>query len=164
MRYLPNRANIFTMWRPTSNDAISKMMLGLAVGKGLESVRHPHKLSGYVPFLQIGVEGEYSSKKATITYLVEVVPRKEAKLCAKTESRLIGKGTDQDRCQGPKRHTQALGIVQYYCSMVLTVLAYCGLVRWLPVMLFFSKLRTSYYLRLGSLLEGTVHANRTCNA
>ena len=59
MKYLPNRANIFTIWRPTSNDAIKKMMLGQAVGKGLDikgkSAKYPHKLSGYVPFLQIGV-------------------------------------------------------------------------------------------------------------
>ena len=60
MKYLPKRANIFTVWRPTSNDAISKMILGLAVGKGLDikgkSAKYPHKLSGYVPFLQIGIE------------------------------------------------------------------------------------------------------------
>ena len=29
-------SEIFTVWRPTSSDAIQKMMLGLGVGKGLE--------------------------------------------------------------------------------------------------------------------------------
>ena len=47
---------IFTVWRPTSTDAISKMMSGDGVGKGLELKGKSAKtgcLSGYVPFLQI---------------------------------------------------------------------------------------------------------------
>lgn len=50
------RASVFTVWRPTSFDAIEKMMLGLASGKGLnikgKSAKRG-KLSGYVPFVQI---------------------------------------------------------------------------------------------------------------
>ena len=34
--YLPNRASVFTVWRPTSLDAIRRMMCGEAVGKGLD--------------------------------------------------------------------------------------------------------------------------------
>lgn len=34
--YLPNRASVFTVWRPTSLDSIRRMMLGQAVGKGLD--------------------------------------------------------------------------------------------------------------------------------
>ena len=47
---------IFTVWRPTSADAISKMMSGIGVGKGMELKGKSAKtgcLSGYVPFLQI---------------------------------------------------------------------------------------------------------------
>lgn len=34
--YLPTRASVFTVWRPTSRDAIRRMMSGEAVGKGLD--------------------------------------------------------------------------------------------------------------------------------
>lgn len=55
LRYFP-RASVFTIWRPTSFDAIRKMMLGLGVGKGLDikgkSARRG-KLKSFVPFLQI---------------------------------------------------------------------------------------------------------------
>jgi len=47
---------IFTVWRPTSTDAMSKMMSGDGVGKGIEVKGKSAKtgcLSGYVPFLQI---------------------------------------------------------------------------------------------------------------
>jgi hypothetical protein len=50
------RASVFTVWRPTSLEAIRKMMLGDAVGKGLDikgKSAKRGKLSGYVPFLQI---------------------------------------------------------------------------------------------------------------
>jgi len=57
-RFLPiNLASVFTVWRPTSYDAIRKMMLGEAVGKGLDikgKSAKRGKLSAYVPFLQIG--------------------------------------------------------------------------------------------------------------
>eukprot|EP00966_Prymnesium_polylepis_P136495 3154016-Prymnesium_polylepis.1 len=47
---------MFSVFRPTSYDAISKMWLGNGVGKGLnvkgKSAKKGH-LSGYVPFLQI---------------------------------------------------------------------------------------------------------------
>jgi len=47
---------IFSVWRPTSADAIAKMMQGNGVGKGLEIKGKSAKkgdLSGYIPFLQI---------------------------------------------------------------------------------------------------------------
>lgn len=31
-----DRANVFTVWRPTSDEAIKNMMLGIATGKGLD--------------------------------------------------------------------------------------------------------------------------------
>ena len=31
-----NKANVFTVWRPTSDEAIKNMMLGIATGKGLD--------------------------------------------------------------------------------------------------------------------------------
>jgi hypothetical protein len=56
-RFLPiNLASVFSVWRPTSHDAIRKMMTGDAVGKGLDikgKSAKRGKLSGYVPFLQI---------------------------------------------------------------------------------------------------------------
>ena len=62
LRYL-YRGSIFTVWRPTSRIAIRRMMMGEAVGKGLDikgkSARRG-KLSGFVPFLQIS---ENSHKK-----------------------------------------------------------------------------------------------------
>ena len=53
------KSSVFTVWRPTSFDAIRRMMLGEGVGKGLDikgksSLRG--KLSGFVPFLQIHEE------------------------------------------------------------------------------------------------------------
>lgn len=51
------QSNVFTVWRPTSLEAIRKMILGHAVGKGLDikgKSAKRGKLSGYVPFLQIG--------------------------------------------------------------------------------------------------------------
>ena len=50
------RASVFTVWRPTSFEAIKKMMLGTAVGKGLDikgKSAKRGKLSAFVPFLQI---------------------------------------------------------------------------------------------------------------
>jgi hypothetical protein len=49
------RSPVFTVWRPTSLEAIRKMMMGKGVGKGLNikgksATRGP--LSGFVPFLQ----------------------------------------------------------------------------------------------------------------
>jgi len=46
----------FTVWRPTSTDAIAKMVRGDAIGKGLDikgKSAKTGKLSGFVPFLQI---------------------------------------------------------------------------------------------------------------
>lgn len=60
LRYLA-RASVFTVWRPTSLEAIRKMMLGNAVGKGLDikgKSAKRGKLSGYVPFLQISKNGD----------------------------------------------------------------------------------------------------------
>ena len=55
LRYFP-RSSVFTVWRPTSFDAIRAMMLGQAVGKGLDikgKSAKRGKLKAYVPFLQI---------------------------------------------------------------------------------------------------------------
>ena len=51
-----NKAGVFTVWRPTSLDAIRHMMTGEGVGKGLNikgKSAKKGKLSGFVPFLQI---------------------------------------------------------------------------------------------------------------
>ena len=50
------KASVFTVWRPTSMDAIVKMINGEGVGKGLDikgKSAQRGKLSGFVPFLQI---------------------------------------------------------------------------------------------------------------
>jgi len=52
-------ASAFSVFRPTSNDAIRKLMLGEAVGKGLEVKGKSAKtgvLSGFIPFVQIHEE------------------------------------------------------------------------------------------------------------
>lgn len=54
--HMSNGAAIFSVWRPTSADAIAKMMSGEGVGKGLEIKGKSAKkgdLSGFIPFLQI---------------------------------------------------------------------------------------------------------------
>jgi len=54
--FFTTNASIFTIWRPTSLDAIRKMMMGQAVGKGLDikgKSAKRGKLSAFVPFLQI---------------------------------------------------------------------------------------------------------------
>jgi len=50
------KVSVFSVWRPTSKEAIKKMMLGSAVGKGLEIKGKSAKkglLSAFVPFVQI---------------------------------------------------------------------------------------------------------------
>jgi len=61
-------SSIFTVWRPTSAEAIAKMMRGEGVGKGLEIKGKSAKegdLSGFIPFLQIHEE-EHKKKIRTI--------------------------------------------------------------------------------------------------
>jgi hypothetical protein len=56
-------SSVFTVWRPTSLDAIRRMMLGEGVGKGLDIKGKSAKkgrLSGFVPFLQIHQESHKS--------------------------------------------------------------------------------------------------------
>mmetsp|Transcript_15220 Transcript_15220/g.22426 ORF Transcript_15220/g.22426 Transcript_15220/m.22426 type:complete len:607 (+) Transcript_15220:125-1945(+) len=51
-----DKVSVFTVWRPTSADAIRKMMCHEGVGKGLDikgKSAKKGKLSGFVPFLQI---------------------------------------------------------------------------------------------------------------
>ena len=51
-----NKASVFTVWRPTSGEAIKNMMLGIATGKGLDIKGKSAKrgnISSYVPFIQI---------------------------------------------------------------------------------------------------------------
>eukprot|EP00980_Cylindrotheca_fusiformis_P005353 scaffold1138_cov128-Cylindrotheca_fusiformis.AAC.35 len=53
------KASVFTVWRPTSFDAIRRMMLHEGVGKGLDikgKSAKKGKLSGFVPYLQIHQE------------------------------------------------------------------------------------------------------------
>ena len=74
-------SGVFTVWRPCSNDAMRKMMLGAGVGKGLDIKGKSAKrgtLSGYVPFLQIHEE----SHKAAV-----VKPGRKAKLRVYFKSR-----------------------------------------------------------------------------
>ena len=55
----PPTTDFFSVWRPTSLDAINMMMDGKATGKGLNVKGKSAKkgvLSGYVPFLQISRE------------------------------------------------------------------------------------------------------------
>ena len=54
-----SKARVFTVWRPCSVDAIQKMIMGEAVGKGLEIKGKSARkgcLSGLVPYLQIHTE------------------------------------------------------------------------------------------------------------
>ncbi len=63
------RAQVFTVWRPTSIESIRKMMTGEAVGKGLGIKGKSAKrglLSGYVPFLQIHSNEEDKEKVGTL--------------------------------------------------------------------------------------------------
>mmetsp|Transcript_18787 Transcript_18787/g.52487 ORF Transcript_18787/g.52487 Transcript_18787/m.52487 type:complete len:837 (+) Transcript_18787:293-2803(+) len=56
-----SRASVFTVWRPTSKDAIRRMMVGEGVGKGLDikgKSAKRGKLSAFVPFLQIHKEDD----------------------------------------------------------------------------------------------------------
>jgi len=52
-------SSVFSVWRPTSPDAIRKLMMGEGTGKGLDIKGKSSKegsISGYVPFLQIHLE------------------------------------------------------------------------------------------------------------
>eukprot|EP00985_Skeletonema_marinoi_P002404 scaffold1006_cov158-Skeletonema_marinoi.AAC.2 len=51
-----SRVGVFSVWRPTSNDAIRRMITGEGTGKGMDikgKSATRGKWSGYVPFLQI---------------------------------------------------------------------------------------------------------------
>ena len=69
MRLFPSsKASVFTIFRPTSLDAIRKMMMGQAVGKGLDikgKSAKRGKLSAFVPFLQIS-ENHHKFKVKTL--------------------------------------------------------------------------------------------------
>jgi len=64
-----NKASVFTVWRPTSGEAIKNMMLGIATGKGLDikgkSAKKGH-ISSYVPFIQIFEEQHKERVRAMI--------------------------------------------------------------------------------------------------
>jgi len=63
-----DQASVFTVWRPTSTDAIRRMILGEGVGKGLDIKGKSAKrgtLSAFVPFLQIHHE-EHKTKIRTL--------------------------------------------------------------------------------------------------
>jgi len=56
------RSGVFSVWRPTSKDAIRKMMKGTGTGKGLDIKGKSAKrgvLSGFVPFVQIHDDEEH---------------------------------------------------------------------------------------------------------
>jgi hypothetical protein len=64
-----SKANIFTVWRPTSNEAIKNMMLGIATGKGLDIKGKSAKcgnISSYVPFIQIYEEHQKEKSRSLI--------------------------------------------------------------------------------------------------
>ena len=64
-----NKANVFTVWRPTSDEAIKNMMLGIATGKGLDIKGKSAKkgnISSYVPFIQIYEEAHKEHIRALI--------------------------------------------------------------------------------------------------
>jgi hypothetical protein len=64
-----SKANIFTVWRPTSNEAIKNMMLGVATGKGLDIKGKSAKcgnISSYVPFIQIYEEHQKEKSRSLI--------------------------------------------------------------------------------------------------
>ena len=83
-RFLPiNLASVFTVWRPTSYDAIRKMMMGDAVGKGLDikgKSAKRGKLSGFVPFLQINEnKHKLQIRRLSPTHMVRVFYKAEAR-------------------------------------------------------------------------------------
>eukprot|EP00588_Corethron_pennatum_P010042 CAMPEP_0194271612 /NCGR_PEP_ID=MMETSP0169-20130528/5349_1 /TAXON_ID=218684 /ORGANISM="Corethron pennatum, Strain L29A3" /LENGTH=510 /DNA_ID=CAMNT_0039014001 /DNA_START=375 /DNA_END=1904 /DNA_ORIENTATION=+ len=58
LRYF-SKASAFSVWRPTSNDSIRKMIIGEGTGKGLDvkgKSARKGMLSGFIPFLQIHEE------------------------------------------------------------------------------------------------------------
>ena len=60
------RSAVFSVWRPTSMEAIRKMMMGTGTGKGLNIKGKSSKtgeLSGYVPYVQINEEKHKHSVK-----------------------------------------------------------------------------------------------------
>ena len=64
-----NKASVFTVWRPTSDEAIKNMMLGIATGKGLDIKGKSAKrgnISSYVPFIQIYEEPHKEHVRAYI--------------------------------------------------------------------------------------------------
>ena len=64
-----NKASVFTVWRPTSCEAIKNMMLGIATGKGLDIKGKSAKkgnISSYVPFIQIFEEQHKERVRALI--------------------------------------------------------------------------------------------------
>jgi hypothetical protein len=64
-----SRAHVVSIWRPTSTISIRRMMMGEAVGKGLDIKGKSAKeglLSGYVPFLQIHSEESDKKKISTL--------------------------------------------------------------------------------------------------
>ena len=55
LAHLFNKASVFTVWRPTSDEAIKNMMLGVATGKGLDIKGKSAKrgnISSFVPFIK----------------------------------------------------------------------------------------------------------------
>ena len=67
LAYLFDKANVFTVWRPTSDEAIKNMMLGIATGKGLDIKGKSAKkgnISSYVPFIQISEEPHKEDARA----------------------------------------------------------------------------------------------------
>jgi len=64
-----NKASVFTVWRPTSDEAIKNMMTDRATGKGLDIKGKSAKrgnISSYVPFIQIYEEAHKEHVRAMI--------------------------------------------------------------------------------------------------
>jgi len=61
LNHIFNTTSILTVWRPTSNEAMRKMMIGEGVGKGLNikgKSAKQGKLSAFIPFMQIHNEAD----------------------------------------------------------------------------------------------------------
>jgi len=75
----------FSVWRPTSNDAIRKMMTGEGVGKGLDikgKSAKRGKYSGFVPYLQIHVNEDKDKVRGALSDYSKIkvfYPREECR-------------------------------------------------------------------------------------
>jgi len=124
-----NKASVFTVWRPTSDEAIKNMMLGIATGKGLDIKGKSAKrgnISSYVPFIQIFEDAHKESVRAFLHdgKIVRVFYRsEEARTMAKMiledmKSYMLFTAQDamrvlSDEYADPEEHDLAMKHLQY---------------------------------------------------